>query len=313
VSERIKVFLSWSGDRAKAVAAALHEAMSTMTDLAEPFMSEIDIEAGQRSLKEIEEAIEGTRFAVVIVTPERHDSMWLNFEAGALSRAVNGEESRVVPLLVGMEKPTDLTGPIAQFQGKLWGREGIQKLFYSLDSVIKIGQGVIDKRIPGVWEELDSRTKEAIAAGPAPIAPRRDELDLLEELLELTRAIHRDGQRPTAVETHSAGAVIDSGGISSRPFTSRPWRTQPADSRALKSRAILDRETDEFTERAHAVARRIGLTPAQVGWDGETRRLALRVKEDEVTEADIEMFDALMSRAGIKGTILSATDPREVW
>lgn len=197
-----KVFLSWSGDRSKVVASALHRYLPVLTDRAEPFMSEVDIEAGQRGLREIESALEGARFGIIVVTPENHERQWLNFEAGALSRAVSGE-ARVVPLLVGMSRPTDLSGPLSQFQAQVWGRQGIRNLFSSLGNVLGLKPEVIDDRIEPAWEKLEAATAKAIAHGPAPQAVKRSPEEMLEELLELTRAIHRDGR------TSGLGATVD--------------------------------------------------------------------------------------------------------
>lgn len=201
-----KVFISWSGDRSKVVASALHRYLPVLTDRAEPFMSEVDIEAGQRGLREIESALEGARFGIIVVTPENHERQWLNFEAGALSRAVSGE-ARVVPLLVGMSRPTDLSGPLSQFQAQVWGQQGVRNLFSSLGSVLGLKPDVIDDRIEPAWERLEAATAEAIANGPAPQAVKRSPEEMLEELLELTRAIHRDGRTPALGLSATVDAV----------------------------------------------------------------------------------------------------------
>ena len=64
----LKVFISWSGERAKAVATVLHDWIPTMFDAVAPWMSDVDIAAGSRGLVEIEQALVGTRFGIVVTT-----------------------------------------------------------------------------------------------------------------------------------------------------------------------------------------------------------------------------------------------------
>lgn len=50
----MKVFISWSGTQSKAVATALHKWIPDVIQVAEPWMSETDIEAGARWGRQIE-------------------------------------------------------------------------------------------------------------------------------------------------------------------------------------------------------------------------------------------------------------------
>src|SRR5581483_8186823 len=109
----MKVFISWSGKRSRAVAVALRDWLPGVINSVEPFVSSEDIYAGSRWQKEIAEQLESTNFGIVCVTKENQHAPWLNFEAGALAKAV--ESSYVVPLAVDL-KPTDVEIPLGQFQ-----------------------------------------------------------------------------------------------------------------------------------------------------------------------------------------------------
>jgi hypothetical protein len=58
-------------------------------------------------------ALEESNFGIVCLTARNLESRWLNFEAGALSKAVT--QARVVPLLYGLTN-NDLGLPLSPHQ-----------------------------------------------------------------------------------------------------------------------------------------------------------------------------------------------------
>lgn len=85
----MKVFLSWSGDRSKAVAEALHSWLPRVLQAVEPWTSFDNIERGARWAPELAQVLEETRFGILCLTPENLLSPWLLFEAGALSKTLD--------------------------------------------------------------------------------------------------------------------------------------------------------------------------------------------------------------------------------
>jgi hypothetical protein len=106
----VKVFISWSGQKSREVAVALRDWLPLVINSVEPFVSSEDINAGTRWQGEIAGALQTTNFGLVCVTRENHGAPWLNFEAGALAKAV--DSSRVVPLAIDL-KPSDIENPSA--------------------------------------------------------------------------------------------------------------------------------------------------------------------------------------------------------
>jgi hypothetical protein len=108
----VKVFISWSGDRSKQVALALREWLPQALQAAQPYMSEKENEAGALWDNILSSALEESNFGIVCLTPSNLESRWLNFEAGALSKAVS--QARVVPLLYGLGE-SDVGLPLSRF------------------------------------------------------------------------------------------------------------------------------------------------------------------------------------------------------
>lgn len=211
-TQTLKVFLSWSGARSRAVANALREWLPLLFDNVRPFMSESDIEAGQRGLHEIETELAGTTFGIIVVTPENQQRPWINFEAGALSKVVDGSsDNRVVPLLVGMSRPTELVGPLIQFQAKMFDHGGIRDLTRAIGGAVGVEQHTVDARVDAYWQRLEERARPGLETEPATEADRRTAEDVLDEILENTRALRRE---ITALEEQGKSPEpLNSGGL----------------------------------------------------------------------------------------------------
>jgi hypothetical protein len=99
----MRVFISWSGETSRDVALALRDWLPGVINSVRPFVSTKDIYAGSRWQMEIAAQLEATNFGIVCVTRANQSAPWLNFEAGALAKAV--ESSSVVPLAIGLSRP----------------------------------------------------------------------------------------------------------------------------------------------------------------------------------------------------------------
>ena len=128
------IFITWSGDRSKAMATELSQWLRLVNHYFHPWMSERDIPKGARWFEVIGNKLSKSSVGIICVTPENLDSTWLHFEAGAISKALG--ESRVCPILLGM-LPEDVEGPLAQFQATTLTRDDIFALVKSLNNDLK--------------------------------------------------------------------------------------------------------------------------------------------------------------------------------
>lgn len=200
--EKLKVFISWSKEPSREVAKSLRTGILTVFDMVQPFVSDVDIEAGDRALKAIEVALKDSGFGVIIVTRDNMEAPWLNFEAGALSKALGDDQTRVIPLLVGFTSMTQLTGPLVQFQARHATEEKILELFHVLGDQVGVSREIVTQRLSG-WLPSFIETVELAGKPGAATPPKRSSEELLDELLDLVRGLRRDisASEPRVIST----------------------------------------------------------------------------------------------------------------
>lgn len=190
----MKVFLTWSGPMSGQVATALREWLPLVLQFVQPYMSAEDVGKGVKWFPEISEELAASKYGIVCMTPENVDAPWLNFEAGALGKTL--EESRVSPFLLGLS-PSDLEGPLTQFQGTRFDKDDVKRLVHSINQAAEekaILPTVLDQSFEMFWPKLNrklSAIEQAIGTSGAPSRPQRDEGEVLEELVELVRSQNR--------------------------------------------------------------------------------------------------------------------------
>lgn len=183
------IFISWSGERSRYVASALREWIPMVIQAAVPFMSEIDIEAGSRSLIEIAKALEGVKLGISCLTPENLNRAWLLYEAGALSKAVD-DTTRLCTFLLGGLRPEDVKSPLGMFQATRPEKSGIRKLVGSINNAVSkspMPENRLDQVFDGLWPNLEESLKSLPTVADV-IESRRSSDDMVAEILEIVRA-----------------------------------------------------------------------------------------------------------------------------
>lgn len=66
----MKVFLSWSGDRSKAVAELLDEWIQCVIQAVDPWMSSKDIDRGSLWFSEITDQLQNTSIGIICLTQD---------------------------------------------------------------------------------------------------------------------------------------------------------------------------------------------------------------------------------------------------
>jgi hypothetical protein len=221
----MRVFISWSGQSERHVAEALRGAIETVSaGKARPFVSSQDIAKGKRGLAVIAETLESSDFGVVLVSKRNQHAPWLNFESGALARAL---KSPVATILLDL-KPSDVTGPIAQFQATSFiDDDDMRELFLQIVMAAdeNMPSKTVDHLFAAEWPDVKASWKPSKSSEPT--EPSRGVDDMLGELVTRLRRV--EDRLPAPGVTDSEQPVVPR-------FASNSFR--------MRLRRALDQEFD---------------------------------------------------------------------
>ncbi|HZR20038.1 MAG TPA: toll/interleukin-1 receptor domain-containing protein, partial [Verrucomicrobiae bacterium] len=207
----MKLFLSWSGELSHKIALALKGWLPSVIQSLKPYVSSEDIQKGARWSQDVEKELAESRFGIICLTPDNLAAPWIHFEAGALSKAIPNASTAVCPLLFNLRQ-SDVPGPLEQFQNVRNEKGDIFKLMSSINRAEEASQqlepSVLKKAFDKFWPELSDQLN-AFAELPVKGKPQtpRDEREILEELLEISRA----QQRLLATRNDLAGFLAEFG------------------------------------------------------------------------------------------------------
>jgi len=193
----VKVFLSWSGERSKAVAEALKSWLPQVIQSLEPWISS-EIDKGRKWSTELATELETVPVGIICLTRDNLSKPWILFEAGALSKNVNTWTFLFDVTGANVEQP------LAQFQHTENEKEDIRKLVHSIAGAARnAGEkvpeaSVLNDIFETFWPKLEEKFKSVapIRGNAAPAASMRTDRQILEEILEVVRVGQRRDDRP---------------------------------------------------------------------------------------------------------------------
>lgn len=156
-----------------------------------------DVAKGSRWSAEVAKELEASRVGLLIITPSNQEAPWLVFEAGALSKSI--DRSKVCPLLFGAMEPTDLKGPLVQFQSAQFGKDEIRRVAKMINGELgeaALSADVLDSVFEMWWPKLEQAVAKAITdISDQGEGERRSEREMIEEVLALSRRLSNDRER----------------------------------------------------------------------------------------------------------------------
>lgn len=151
-------------------------------------MSDSDIDIGSRWGPNLDKELEKANFGILCLTPDCTSSSWILYEAGALSKFV--DKSRVCPYLFELQ-PTDIKGPLVNFQAARANKEDTLKLILTIYHAS--GETTLtDQRVRSIFEKFWPELEMTLATIPPQTStnsqnkPRSSE-DMVEEILKIVR------------------------------------------------------------------------------------------------------------------------------
>lgn len=168
------------------LAEALRDWLPSVLQTVQPWMSSADIQIGARWNVDLAKELETAKIGIVCVTPENQTAPWMLFEVGALSKVV--EAQSVVPYLLNM-RPSEVQGPLVQFQAAVTDRDDTYKLVSTINRALDslaLSDAGLEKFFDKWWPDLEA----AIASIPEVVEtelPPRPDREVLEEILDLIR------------------------------------------------------------------------------------------------------------------------------
>ncbi|MEN4751141.1 toll/interleukin-1 receptor domain-containing protein [Pseudomonas sp. Ps21-P2] len=186
----MKVFVSWSGRRSKAVAELLADWIKCVLQASQPWISTRDIDKGAIWFSEISDQLKDTAAGIVCLTQDNKNKPWILFETGALAKGLS--TNRVCTFLVDL-KPADIEDPLAQFNHTTADHSSMWGLVCSLNAGLetaKLNERILRQVFDTYWPQFDKEFKRILkdilsedAAEP------RSEVSILDEILSNTRAL----------------------------------------------------------------------------------------------------------------------------
>lgn len=191
----MKIFISWSGKLSQDLGNALKEWIPDVLQAVQCYFTPEDIQKGDRWSSEIAKELEESMFGIFCVTPKNLNSGWMHFEAGAISKSK--DDAQVCPILFGL-RPTDLTGPLQQFQVTVFSEEDMFKLMKAINARLgdqALTEARLERQFLHWWPELDKQINSILEQQMAPSEkPARSSRELLEEILTIVRESQKSEQ-----------------------------------------------------------------------------------------------------------------------
>jgi TIR domain len=201
----MKVFISWSGDRSRAAGLALRQWLPRVFQNIDIWMS-TDIPAGAMWLNSIMEELKGASFGIVCITPENRERSWIQFEAGAIAKAIENT-NYVCPYLISLRGVDLQHNPLSNFQYKESNEKGTKELVESINQAIEkpLEASLLKETFDMWWPRL----RDELSQIPEPENKAEIESkpqDMLSEILEGMRRIERSIESGIRIRTNFSTA-----------------------------------------------------------------------------------------------------------
>lgn len=203
----MKVFISWSGELSHRVALLLRDWLPDVIHLVEPYVSSEDIDKGSRWFTSIASELEDSKFGIVCLTRDNLTAPWILFESGAISKSI--AQSRITPLLIDLN-PSELKGPLTQFQATSFCKDDIWKLLESINRSLgqqRLKDALVEKSFTKWWPDLEQGFNEALNRVVISPAQKRGPREIAFSIPDLRKAADQLSKEISQIDLEQVGAI----------------------------------------------------------------------------------------------------------
>jgi hypothetical protein len=198
---KLKIFISWSLPLSHMVALILRDWLPRVIQDVDPWVSSEDIEKGTWWNQDLIEAIEVSTVGIVVLTPENLERAWINFEAGALARAIRPSGGIVAPLLINVPG-SSIDGPLGSLQVTRFEEDDFFKLVDGINARIAeplkdhILRDEFELKWPMLVKKIDAALQNIDDKDNAQTAKRPQD-EILEDVVSAMRELRQDIMVPS--------------------------------------------------------------------------------------------------------------------
>lgn len=161
----MRVFISWSGDRSKLLAEALHWLLRRVLQEVKPWVSLHGIKPGEIWFETLRTELGQTGMAILCLTNENAERPWIMFEAGAVGARI-ADRTRVVPYLLDFS-PGQLKPPLQMFNAVEAKEQPSRVLVESINALLE-GHAINTDELDDLWGKFYPDYAAKLANIPPP-------------------------------------------------------------------------------------------------------------------------------------------------
>lgn len=184
--DKMKVFVSWSGDLSKKIAQELKKWIPCIIQSVEVFYSAEDIEKGENWDSKISAELSECSYGIICLTSDNTNAPWIHFEAGAIAKSL---DSRVSALMINI-KTSHIQGPLKRYQATKFEKDDFYQLIDSINKATEcpLPKDVIETAFEAIWDKMFLSMNEIIS-NHKPLKSGKEVFkeDPIEEILQLLR------------------------------------------------------------------------------------------------------------------------------
>ena len=152
----MKIFISWSGKTSREIAVVLGDWIPSVIQAVETCVSPEENRKETGWVNEGSRELDHSSLAILCVVPGNIGEPWLNFEAGVLSKSM--DVSKVIPLLIHVERSELDNGPLAQFPSAICEKNDMYRILETINGnmeKMKLGEERLRNTFELWWPKLE--------------------------------------------------------------------------------------------------------------------------------------------------------------